>query len=353
MTPLFDHSGAAGGGPAPGAPPVPRLGGVKSLIVSLAIVPALAVAGCGSSEEESSTAPAGTVASASAPSADFPSAKGKTIANIAPEGEGLVLAPSTSVMEPGPNRYGFAIFDTARKQISGAPVAIYISRKDGSGLKGPYVARSESLKVKPQFQSLTSSQDPDSAQSVYVSDVPVPRKGSYLAAAVVRLDGRNVVTSPFEFKAGASGTPPGPGEQAPKVHTPTLSDVAGDAARISTREPAAKSLLKDDFYDAYGKRPVALLFATPALCQSRVCAPVVDALAQAQAEDSSGNTVYIANEIYEENRVDRGLRSQPAAFRLPTEPWLFVIDANGKVVERIEGAFSVAELKRAVARAGG
>ncbi len=311
------------------------------------------VAGCGSSGDEASTAPAGTVANSTSASAEFPSARGKTIANIAPEGEGLVLAPSTSVMETGPNRYGFAIFDTARKQISGAPVAIYVSRKDGSGLKGPYVARSESLKVKPQFQSLTSSQDPDSAQSVYVAEVPVAKKGSYLAAAVVRLDGRNVVTSPFEFKTGASGTPPRPGEQAPKVHTPTLSDVAGDAARISTREPAAKSLLKDDFFDAYGKRPVALLFATPALCQSRVCAPVVDALAQAQAEDPSGPTAYIANEIYEENRVDRGLRSQPAAFRLPTEPWLFVIDANGKVVERIEGAFSVAELKRAVARAGG
>jgi hypothetical protein len=326
---------------------------VKPVSFLIAVVAACVAAGCGSADEEASTAPAGTVASSTSASTEFPSAKGKTIANIAPEGEGLVLAPSTSVMETGSNRYGFAIFDTARKQISGAPVAIYVSRKDGSGLKGPYVAKSESLKVKPQFQSLTSSQDPDSAQSVYVAEVPVAKKGSYLAAAVVRLDGRNVVTSPFEFKAGASGTPPRPGEQAPRVHTPTLSDVAGDAARISTREPAAKSLLKDDFFDAYGKRPVALLFATPALCQSRVCAPVVDALAQAQAEDPSGPTAYIANEIYEENRVDRGLRSQPAAFRLPTEPWLFVIDANGKVVERIEGAFSVAELKRAVARAGG
>ena len=311
------------------------------------------LAGCGSSGSETADAPAGTVASAQSAPAQFPSPRGKTIETIAAKGEGLVLAPSTSVMETGTNRYGFAIFDTARKQVSGAPVAIYVSRRDGSDLRGPYVARAESLAVKPQFQSLTSSQDPDSAKSVYVARVPVEKKGRYLAAAVVRLDGRNVVTSPFEFRAGATGTPPVPGEPAPKVHTPTLSDVAGDAARISTREPAAKSLLKEDFFDVYGKRPVALLFATPALCQSRVCAPVVDALAQAQAEDTSGRTAYITNEIYEENRVDRGLRSQPAAFRLPTEPWLFVIDANGRVVERIEGAFSVAELKRAVARAGG
>ena len=326
---------------------------MKAATAICAVAVACLAAGCGSSGNDTAEAPPGTVASAGSAQESFPSPRGKTIEDIAPKGEGLVLAPSTSVMETGTNRYGFAIFDTARKQISGAPVAIYVSRKDGTGLKGPYPARSESIEVKPQFQSLTSSQDPDSAKSVYVARVPVERKGSYLAAAVVRLDGRNVVTSPFEFKAGASGGPPVPGDQAPKVHTPTLSDVAGDAARISTREPAAKALLQEDFFDVYGKRPVALLFATPALCQSRVCGPVVDALAQAQAEDGSGRTAYITNEIYEENRVDRGLRSQPAAFRLPTEPWLFVIDANGRVVERIEGAFSVAEVRRAVARAGG
>ncbi len=98
---------------------------------------------------------------------------------------------------------------------------------------------------------------------------------------------------------------------------------------------------------------MALLFATPALCQSRVCGPVVDVLEAARATDSSGKTAYIVNEIYKENRVDRGLRSQPAAYGLPTEPWLFVLNAQGKVVERIEGAFSVAELRAAVAKAGG
>ena len=311
----------------------------------------IALAGCGSSKDEGGQAT--TVSPAVPAASSFPSPNGRTIENVAPEGKGLVLAPSTSVMEAGENRYGFAIFDTARKQIAGAPVAIYISRKDGTGLRGPFVARSESLSVKPQFQSVTSSQDPDSAKSVYVSEVSVPKKGTYLAAAVVRLDGRNMLTSPYEFKAGASGGPPKAGEQAPKVHTPTLADVAGDTARISTREPAPKSLLQKDLFDVYGRRPVALLFATPALCQSRVCGPVVDVLAQAQSEDTSGKAAYITNEIYEENRVDRGLRSQPAAYRIPTEPWLFVLDANGKVVDRIEGAFSVDEVKRAVARAGG
>ena len=170
---------------------------------------------------------------------------------------------------------------------------------------------------------------------------------------MAKLDGRLVLSSAFEAQVGQPGGPPKVGESAPKVHTPTLDSVAGDAARISTRSPAATGLLTTDLFDVYGKQPVALLFATPALCQSRVCGPVVDVLEEARATDKSGKTAYITNEIYQENRVDRGLRSQPAAYGLPTEPWLFVLDAQGKVVERIEGAFSLTELRRAIAKAGG
>ena len=38
-------------------------------------------------------------------------------------------------------------------------------------------------------------------------------------------------------------------------------------------------------------------------------------------------------------------------YGLRTEPWLFVIDSDGKVSTRIEGAFSVDELNQALDRA--
>ena len=34
--------------------------------------------------------------------------------------------------------------------------------------------------------------------------------------------------------------------------------------------------VQDDFADVLGTKPVVIVFATPALCQSRVCGPVVD-----------------------------------------------------------------------------
>jgi hypothetical protein len=42
-----------------------------------------------------------------------------------------------------------------------------------------------------------------------------------------------------------------------------------------------------------------------------------------------------------------------AAFRLQTEPWLFVFDRSGKVAARIEGAFSERELEQAISKASG
>lgn len=326
------------------------------------LAPALAVAivasGCGDSsdtETMATTAAPARTAAATPTAADFPEPGGRSLSELR-RGmqEGLVLAPSVSVLEPGANRYGFALFDAARKQVAGAPVALYVSRTDGTDLRGPYPARSESLEVKPQFESRTTASDPDAANSVYVADVPFARPGRYRVTAITKLDGRAVTTSSFSAEVRSrvtKGFPPRVGEAAPKVSTPTVDDVAGDAARLSTRTPPATELLQTNLEDVYGRKPVALLFATPALCQSRVCGPVVDVMEQVRSQQGSAKTSFITSEIYKENRVDQGLRPAPAAYRLPTEPWLFVLDRQGRVVERIEGAFSVAELQTAVRRA--
>lgn len=334
---------------------MPRLPRVRlALMFVAAFATALAVAGCGGSSSPSTTTSAATAVQAAVKTSgvDFPKPSGKSLAELR-HGmpQGLILAPSVSVLEPGTNRYGFALFDSARKQVAEAPVALYVSRTDGTALHGPYVARSESLAVKPQFESRTTASDPDAAKSVYVAQVPFGRPGRYRVTAIAQLDGRPVSASSFTADVRARGTkglPPSVGEVAPKVATPTVQDVAGDAARISTRLPPATDLLQTNLADVYGKKPVALLFATPALCQSRVCGPVVDVMEQAKSQLGSSKVAFITNEIYKDNRVDQGLRPQPTAYRLPTEPWLFVLDRQGRVAQRIEGAFSVAELEAAI-----
>ena len=292
-------------------------------------------------------------------SADFPKAKGKLAGRAArgPAGRRRARARASRSSTAGKNRYGFALFDAARKQIAGRPVALYVSKTDGTGVRGPFVARSESLAVKPAVRGDLDAEGPRRRQERLRRRRHVPAgPGKYRVSAIAELDGRLVSTSSFGANVHAGGTRasrPRVGDAAPKVHTPTLDDVAGDAERISTRNPPAEDLLKTDLADVYGKKPVLLLFATPALCASRVCGPVVDVLEQARSQYGKDDVAFIHNEIYSENRVDQGLRPEPAAFRLPTEPWLFVIDRDGRVVERIEGAFSVAEAEKALEKAQG
>ena len=84
---------------------------------------------------------------------------------------------------------------------------------------------------------------------------------------------------------------------------------------------------------------------TPQLCQSRVCGPVVDEVAQLQSEFRD-RAAFIHMEIYRNNRVQGGVRPQVRAFGLHNEPWVFAIDRRGRVAARIEGAVSLAEIRR-------
>ncbi|MBJ7332507.1 MAG: thioredoxin family protein [Solirubrobacteraceae bacterium] len=318
-----------------------------ALLACLLIAGALLV-GCGDSDEDSGSSAAKPAAVPTASPADFPPAAGETLDSLSAElPEGPVFAPSTSVMRLGDNRVGFALFDRARKQVNATKAAVYSARPDGTGVRGPYVAHQESIDVKPQYRSEQAAADLADGDKIWVATVPFSKRGSRILFAVVELDGRMVRTSPFEFKVGTKGGPPDIGEKAIPIHTETAADVGGDYSQLSTRVPPPKDMLQDDFADVVGKKPVVLQFATPALCQTRVCGPVVDIAEQVRAENGDG-VVFIQQEIYNDNEVAKGFRPQVAAWRLPTEPWAFVIDRNGQVSDRFEGAFSADELAAAV-----
>jgi hypothetical protein len=314
----------------------------------VALLVAALVAACGGADQGSAPAPQPEL---SGKPADFPKARGGTLEDIQAEnGRSLVFRPTVQDLKKGMNRYGFALYDVAGKQILGAPVALYTARKDGKGLHGPYIARSESLKVSGPFQSRTTASDPAAAKAIYVAEVPFHHLGDQIVVAIARLDGRLVVTSPYSAEVVRGGVrPPDVGDRAIRVHTRTLAEVGGDASQLDTRVPPATDLLQNDLYDVVGKRPVVITFATPALCQTRVCGPVVDIVEQAKAH-APGDVAFIHQEIYQDNEVKRGRQGPVAAWRLQTEPWTFVIARSGRIAARFEGAFSLSELERAIAK---
>jgi hypothetical protein len=293
----------------------------------------------------------GDEAARAAPSAgDFPSAEGKTIEQVFNEGSptDLVVAPAASVFEVGTNRYPFGVFEVDQTQVDDAEVALYFAKSPQSPVEGPLPAKVESLETKPAFTS-KGSEAPGEARSYYVVDeVEFNRAGPWLAIAMLKTgDGfeSSRIPSPTvgQFPGVASV-----GDPAPRVSTPTAASVGGDLSKIDTRQPPS-SMHDVDFKDVVGKKPVVLLFATPAFCVSRVCGPAVDVTEQVKAE--SGDEVeFIHMEVYNDNDPTKGLRPQLREFGLQTEPWVFFIGSDGKIKERIEGAVGLRELTEGVER---
>jgi hypothetical protein len=325
---------------------------VRARRISIAALLACALlAGCGDDSDSGDQPPPAAKAE------DFPKPDGKSLAQLLTQvgGSGPVLAPSGLELRTGTQRFGFALFSRSREQITDASVAVYAAPVGGGPAQGPYLARYESLSVKPQFESRQTASDPDAAKSIYTAEIPFNKPGKYEVLGIARLGGKLVpatTPTPGVVVKKESGDPiPAVGTRPPRIHTPTEAEVGGDVASIDTRLPPS-SMHDADFADVLGKKPVVLIFATPQLCQSRVCGPVVDVVEQVKA-NAGDDVEFIHMEVFRDNRIDRGVRPQLAEFRLRSEPWLFTFDRSGRVAARIEGAFSQPELEQAIAKATG
>jgi hypothetical protein len=318
--------------------PVVRL---RSILGLALLALALAASGCGSSGEPERSAP---------PAAEFPSAQGKTInqvlENSGAKATKLVIAPAAQAFEVGPNRYPFGVFTVANEQVSDADAALYFARDENGPVQGPLPARVSSLETKPAYRA-QGTEGPGEAKTVYVvPKVNFDKPGPWLAIAILKRPGgleASRVPSPVVLRRSSV---PGVGDRPPVIHTPTAASVGGDLSKIDTRVPPDQ-MHEVDFAAALGKKPIVLVFATPALCQSRVCGPVVD-VAQQVADEFKDQADFIHMEVYNENNAAKGIRPQLRAFNLQTEPWTFLIDRDGVIRDRIEGAYGVFELEQAM-----
>jgi len=322
-------------------PPVPR----KPLAVVAALIALALVAGCGGSDNGTGSR------SRPAPRASlFPPANGKTLRQLilaSHATQGPVASPAAANFHLGANRFPFGVFTTGHDPITDAEVAVYAAPGRGVDGKaiGPFPARIEDLTTKPAFRAKTTADDPSAAQVAYVADIPLDKPGPWAFAALIKDGGAYQYSLMPTPKPVGDYPMPQVGQSVPAIHTLTPGEVS-DISQIDTRVPP-DDMHSDDFANVVGKKPAVLLFATPALCQSRVCGPVTDITEQVKQEFGD-RVAFIHQEIYNNNNINDGPRPQMRAFHLDTEPWAFVIDRNGKVSTVLQGPFSVQELEAAV-----
>lgn len=276
---------------------------------------------------------------------DFPAPGNRTLEAIAATAEaGPQVGLATSVLLPGENRLAFGVIDKDNSFVYGKS-AVYIAATPNSRAKGPFPAPADSLVTKPAFRSQTAAQEEDTVAAVYAAQVPFERAGRYAVLVVTRA-GPRLLGATAEVRVRRESPIPAVGEPPPAVSTDTVAGAGGNLDAIDTRQPPS-DMHDVDLKDALGKRPVVLLFATPALCQSRVCGPVVDIALQ--LKQAYGDRLdFIHQEVYVENEPEKGLRPPLRAFNLQTEPWLFTIDRQGRIAARLEGSFGVQAFQRAI-----
>jgi hypothetical protein len=312
------------------------------ILIALVAFAAPAVAGCGGGSGETRPAP---------PPKDFPQAQGKTISQLLHDSGAvpseLVIAPASQAFDQGEERYPFGVFTAGQEQVDDVEVALYFAKDGKSKVIGPLPAKLETLETKPAYRSQNGS-GPGEAKSVYVvPKVDFTKDGSYLAIAMIKgKDGKLEASRLPSPVVGQYPKVPAVGERPPKIDTLTAADVGNDLEKIDTRVPPDQ-MHKVNFAEVLGKKPIVLVFATPALCQSRVCGPVVD-VAQQVADKFEPQADFIHQEIYNENEISKGLRPQLKAFHLPTEPWTYLIDKEGVIKDRLSGAYGVDELEEAM-----
>jgi hypothetical protein len=149
-------------------------------------------------------------------------------------------------------------------------------------------------------------------------------------------------TTKFSMQLPATAVAPVPGQAAPRVASPTKVDTLG-VKPICTRVPQCP-LHTISLSDVVGAgRPVAVLFATPALCSSQYCGPVLDELLSIR-KPYEERVTFVHVDIYKNLR---GSTESPTvtAWQLPSEPWLYTIDGAGNIVARIDTAFGKNEIQ--------
>jgi hypothetical protein len=318
---------------------------------------ALASAGCGGgsrSEDPVDQVPqagglqANVRSAQAARASDFPAARGRTLQQVA-DGIGggrLEAALASSVFTVGENRVAFGVIDDQGQFVYGK-TAVYIAPSPGQRARGPYVAPADVLLSEPPYRSKQAATEKDPFAAIYAAQVPFRRPGSYAVLVATTQGGRlTAAATQVHVVTRAADPIPEVGEQAPRVPTDTLASAKGDVAKIDTRQPP-DDMHKVSFADALGHKPVALLFATPQLCQSRVCGPVTDLEAQMQAKYGD-RMDFIHQEVYVDNDVRKGVREPLRRFHLRSEPWLFVVNRQGRITARLEGSIGVRAFDAAV-----
>ena len=264
----------------------------------------------------------------------------------------VIPIPITSAFRVGNNRIVFTLTDPSGQKQVAAP-----GRTLTIGYHGP---NGETIAPAPQVFIWAI----EGVNGVYVGHASFPTAGAWTADFTTAAPGMSAETTTFGFDVRATLDVVSPGDAAPSVDTPTLADVGGDVSKISTDTKPEKRFYETSIADALAaKKPFVLVFATPKFCQTATCGPTLERLKPAAAAHPEMTFINVepyqlkddAGQLQPVLDAQGALVPVPAttAFKLSTEPYVFVVGADGTVVASFELVFSPDEIEAAIRQAEG
>lgn len=187
-------------------------------------------------------------------------------------------------------------------------------------------------------------------QGLWVGTATFSEPGEWRAAIAISGEYSGSVGTAFEVKPQTS-TPP-LGAKAPLSDTPTADDPA-EIAEISTdTDPDPRFYEMSIAQAVKAGRPAVIVFSTPKFCESQTCGPTLQIVKKVAKDFPDVTFVHV--EPYDLDLVPDKLEPVKSTIEwgLPSEPFVFVTDSEGRVAAKFEGALSSAELEAALQKLG-
>ena len=312
----------------------------RAALLALVFTVGLAVAGCGGGGNEGSgttdTQAAGTTEASGDQTVTAPDWAAPLLGKAGSEGAAVMASSDFAV---GSNRVSFLLVRADNSLIT-ARVADVFYRPTPEGPTRKAVARLVRIGVD------AASAEKDEVKQIYVASLELPKAGKQW----IVVQPRGVAFQGFQIlDVKARPTAIAVGDKAPASNNPTLA--TKPASKLTTSRPPDIGLLRYSVAESLKAGvPFVVAFATPAFCQSRTCGPTVDVVDAVRKRFEARGIRFIHIEIYRDNLPGNGVNRWVSEWKLPTEPWVFVVDRSGVVRDRFEGAVSVAELERSIKR---
>ena len=209
----------------------------------------------------------------------------------------------------------------------------------------------------PERSSPPVVTQPNEGRGVYeATDVVFDTAGVWVAEVTADVQGFGPQTAQASFAVQEHPTLPAPGDRAQRTKNLTVRSKGVPLAAIDSRAGTKDTIPDPELHEwtiaraiAEG-RPALVVFATPVFCVSRFCGPVTE-----MVEDLSrryhDRAVFIHIEIWNDfqNQVLNRAAVDWLWPQMPngdlTEPWLFLIGADGTIVDRWSSMWSEREVE--------